>query len=89
MNERMGEDGAWEIHTLALEGKLGIVFPLHGGVMTGYRVSDDPTIYDPPRYALTSDQVHALISDLNRALLDLERERDRQADEMRQGQMPF
>jgi hypothetical protein len=34
---------------------------------------------------LTSDQVHALISDLNRALLDLERERDRQSHETRLG----
>jgi hypothetical protein len=83
MSDRERADGAWDIQTLPQEGKLGIAFPSSAYGMTGHRLSEGP-----PRYALTSDQVHALISDLNRALLDLERERDRQAHELRQGYMP-
>jgi hypothetical protein len=84
MNEREGTEGAWEIRTLPQDGKLAIAFPLYSRNALAYRTDDD---YQ--HYALTSDQVHALISDLNRALLDLERERDRQADEQRQGIIQF
>jgi hypothetical protein len=84
MNEREGTEGAWEIRTLPLEGKLGIAFPLYSRDALVNRRDDDSQ-----HYALSSDQVHALISDLNRALLDLERERDRYADEQRQGIIQF
>ncbi|CAB3778650.1 hypothetical protein [Pararobbsia alpina] len=84
MNEREGTEGAWEIRALPQEGKLGIAFPLYSRDALAYRADDDCQ-----HYALSSDQVHALISELNRALLVLERERDRQADEQRQGIIPF
>ena len=84
MNEREGTEGAWEIRTLPLEGKLGIAFPLYSRNALVHRSEEDCQ-----HYALTSDQVHALVSDLNRALLDLERERDRHADEHRQGIIQF
>ncbi|RKP58402.1 hypothetical protein [Pararobbsia silviterrae] len=80
MKKKDGAAGAWEIHTLAAEGKLGIAFELFSNDAVTYNA--DPA---HPQYALTSDQVHALISDLNRALLELERERDRHAHELRFG----
>jgi hypothetical protein len=84
MNEREGAEGAWEIQALPREGKLGIAFPLYSANSLAHYTKDETE-----HYALSSDQVHALISDLNRALLDLERERDRQHDEMRQGVIEF
>lgn len=80
MNNKDGATGAWEIHTLPDEGKLGIAFELFSAEAVTYHASAVK-----PHYALTSDQVHALISDLNRALLDLERERDRLSHDMRLG----
>jgi hypothetical protein len=80
MKNKDGAPGAWQIHTLADEGKLGIAFELFSADAVTYHSNAVN-----PHYALTSDQVHALISDLNRALLDLERERDRQSHESRLG----
>ena len=80
MIDKDGAPGAWQIHTLPDEGKLGIAFELFSADAVTYHSNAIN-----PHYALTSDQVHALISDLNRALLDLERERDRHAHEARLG----
>ena len=80
MNKNDGAPGAWEIQTLPAEGKLGIAFELFSAEAVTYHANAVK-----PHYALTSDQVHALISDLNRALLDLERERDRQSHDARLG----
>lgn len=84
MNDKDGAAGAWEIHTLPGEGKLGIAFELFSADAVSYDASAGK-----PHYALTSDQVHALISDLNRALLDLERERDRVSQDARLGAAAF
>jgi hypothetical protein len=80
MKDKNGATGAWEIQALPAEGKLGIAFELFSAEAVTYHANAVK-----PQYALTADQVHALISDLNRALLDLERERDRQAHDARLG----
>ncbi|HTJ93343.1 MAG TPA: hypothetical protein VL424_09580 [Pararobbsia sp.] len=80
MTNKDGAGGAWQIHALPEEGKLGIAFELFSADAVTFHASAVK-----PHYALTSDQVHALISDLNRALLDLERERDRLMHETRLG----
>ena len=84
MNDKDGATGAWQINTLPGEGKLGIAFELFSADAVAY-----DTHAGKPHYALTSDQVHALISDLNRALLDLERERDRVTHDARLGTAVF